>query len=89
MASNLGIDLYAPNEIAEKIENIGIIKAALSLRTMTMLGVPAGAFISFGALYFTLVASDASLGFASTRVPGGSGVLSRAHARRRGRCRAL
>jgi formate/nitrite transporter len=71
MASNLGIDLYSPKEIAEKIENIGIIKAALPLRTMGMLGMLAGAFISFGALYFTLVASDASLGFALTRVLGG------------------
>lgn len=71
MASNLGIDLYSPKEIAEKVENIGVVKANLPLRTMAMLGILAGAFISFGALYFTLVASDASLGFALTRVLGG------------------
>ena len=71
MASNLGIDLYSPKEIAEKVENIGIVKANLPVRTMFMLGVLAGAFIGFGALYFTLVASDASLGFALTRVLGG------------------
>lgn len=71
MASNLGIDLYTPKEIAEKVENIGIVKANLPLRTMAMLGILAGAFISFGALYFTLVASDASLGFALTRLLGG------------------
>src|SRR5690349_1164344 len=36
-----------------------------------MLGVLAGAFIALGALYYTLVASDASLGFAAMRVLGG------------------
>ena len=36
-----------------------------------MLGLLAGGFIALGALYYTLVASDATLGFAATRVLGG------------------
>jgi formate/nitrite transporter len=36
-----------------------------------MLGILAGAFIALGSLYYTLVASDASLGFAASRVLGG------------------
>jgi formate/nitrite transporter len=37
---------------------------------MWMLGMLAGAFIGLGALYFALVVSDASLGFAAARVTG-------------------
>jgi formate/nitrite transporter len=38
---------------------------------MAMLGLLAGAFIAMGSLYYTLVASDVTLGFAATRVLGG------------------
>jgi formate/nitrite transporter len=38
---------------------------------MVMLGVLAGGFIGFGALYFMIVASDPTLGFAARRVLGG------------------
>jgi len=38
---------------------------------MAMLGLLAGAFIAMGSLYYTLVASDATLGFAATRILGG------------------
>ena len=43
----------------------------MPLMTMTMLGVLAGAFIGLGAMYFTLVVSDPSIGFAAGRVLGG------------------
>ena len=67
----LGLDAYSPREISEKIGSVGVSKARLSFLQTSMLGVLAGAFIGLGALYFTLVASDASLGFAATRVLGG------------------
>ncbi len=67
----LGLDAYSPREISEKIQSVGVSKARLSFVQTAMLGVLAGAFIGLGALYFTIVASDATLGFAATRVLGG------------------
>lgn len=66
-----GFDAFSPAQIAEKIEQVGVSKARLPLLPMVLLGMLAGAFISLGALYFVLVASDATLGFAASRVLGG------------------
>ncbi len=67
----LGLDAYSPREIAEKVQLVGVNKARLPFLQTAMLGVLAGGFIGLGALFFALVASDASLGFAATRVLGG------------------
>lgn len=66
-----GFDAYSPKEIAARVEAVGVAKARLPFLQTALLGMLAGAFISLGALYFTLVASDATLGFAATRVLGG------------------
>ncbi|MBL8511787.1 MAG: formate/nitrite transporter family protein [Betaproteobacteria bacterium] len=66
-----GFDAYTPKEIASRAETIGVAKARLPLLSMMMLGVLAGAFIGLGALFFTLVVSDPTLGFATSRVLGG------------------
>lgn len=66
-----GVDAYSPPQIAEKIEAVGVKKAHLPLLQMTALGVLAGGFIGLGALFFTVVASDATLPFAISRVLGG------------------
>ncbi len=66
-----GFDAYTPDQIARRVEEIGVAKARLPLMTLFMLGLLAGAFIALGSLYFTVVASDSSLGFAATRVLGG------------------
>ena len=71
MNDTVNLDAYSPREIAERIENVGVAKARLPLLSIVMLGMLAGAFVGLGALYFTLVSSDASLGFAATRVLGG------------------
>jgi len=71
MADNLNMDAYSPQQIAERVDNIGVTKARLPLLSMAMLGMLAGAFIGLGALYFTLVISDAGLSFAVARVLGG------------------
>lgn len=71
MAQLYGFDAYSPKEIAERIENVGVTKARLPLRTTFTLGVLAGGFIGLGALYFTLVTSDAGLSFGLSRVLGG------------------
>jgi len=66
-----GSDAFAPKEIARKVEDVGVAKARLPLLQTALLGMLAGAFIGLGALYFTIVASDPSLGFAAQRVLGG------------------
>ena len=66
-----GLDAYAPKEIAEKIETIGVTKARLPILSQITLGLLAGGFIGLGALYFTIVVSDASLTFATSRILGG------------------
>jgi len=71
MGKIFGFDAYAPREVARHVEEICVVKARLPLLTMWMLSLLAGAFIGLGALYFTLVASDATLGFATSRVLGG------------------
>jgi formate/nitrite transporter len=67
----LSFDAYSPKEIAAKIEAGGVAKARLPLIAMAMLGVTAGGFIGLGALYYTVLVSDPSLSFATTRVLGG------------------
>ena len=66
-----GFDAFSPKEIAERVENIGVAKARLPLLPMAMLGIVAGAFIGLGALFYVLVLSDPTLGFAAGRVLGG------------------
>ena len=66
-----GLDAFAPREIAARVADVGVAKARLPLVTQALLGVLAGAFIGLGALMFTLVAADESLGFAATRLLGG------------------
>ena len=64
-------DAYAPAQIAEKVESLGVAKARLGTLQTIMLGMLAGAFISFGAMLFTLVISDSVLGLGPTRLLGG------------------
>jgi len=71
MSEIFGFDAFSPKEIAERVETIGVAKARLPLLSMLMLGVLAGAFIGLGALYFVLVKSDPSLGFATSQLLGG------------------
>ena len=65
------LDAYSPREVAGRVNDFCVVKARMPLLAMGMLGVLAGAFIGLGALYYTLVVSDASLGFAVARVAGG------------------
>ena len=71
MSEIFGFNAYSPKEIAERVESVGVAKAHLSLLSMVMLGVLAGVFIGLGALFFVLIKSDATLGFAVSQVLGG------------------
>lgn len=66
-----GFNSYSPPEIAERVQNIGVVKARLPLLQTIMLGILAGVFIGLGALYYALILSDATLSFATARIAGG------------------
>lgn len=65
-------DAYTPKQIAKRVETVGVAKARLPFLPMFLLGILAGAFIGLGALFFVLVKSDASLGYAVGQMLGGS-----------------
>jgi formate/nitrite transporter len=64
-------DAYTPDQIALRVEKIGIAKARMATVPLLALVVLAGAFIAFGAMFFTLAVTGSSLGFGPTRVLGG------------------
>ncbi|MCD9120661.1 formate/nitrite transporter family protein [Cupriavidus sp. UGS-1] len=66
-----GLDAYTPQQVADRVNAFCIAKAQMPLLTLAMLGMLAGAFVGLGALMFALVSSDASLGFAVSRLLGG------------------
>lgn len=66
-----GFDAFSPAEIAVRVEEAGVRKARLAFVPLALLGVLAGGFIGLGGLFFVIVASDTTLGFAASRVAGG------------------
>ena len=71
MSEIYGFDVFSPKEIAARVDSIGVAKARLPLLSMFMLSMMAGAFISLGAVYFVIVRSDPTLGFALKQLLGG------------------
>jgi formate transporter len=65
------LQAYSPAEIKEAVEKVGVKKANLPFLASFMLAIVGGGSIGFGALYYTIVASDTELGFATVRVVGG------------------
>jgi formate transporter len=65
------LQAYSPAEIKEAIEKVGVKKANLPFLASFMLAIVAGGGVGFGAVYYTVVASDPSLSFATVRVVGG------------------
>ncbi|RED49638.1 formate/nitrite transporter family protein [Aestuariispira insulae] len=71
MTDPVGYDAYAPKEMAARVENAGIGKAALAFLPLMMLAVLAGAFIAFGGMFYTMAITDSALGLGLTRLIGG------------------
>ena len=69
--SEFKIDAYSPQEMAERVEKIGVAKAKLDFWTLLALGILAGAFISLGAVFSTLIIHDSKLSFGLTQLMGG------------------
>jgi len=68
-------DAYAPQQIAVRVRDVGVAKAMAPVLTTLALAVLAGAFISLGALFYTVTMTDAAGGSAApsglTRLAGG------------------
>jgi formate/nitrite transporter len=67
----LATDAYPPQEIANRVSSLGVAKARADALTLMVLAVLAGAFISLGALFFTVVITGSTGGFGLTRLMGG------------------
>ena len=66
-------DMLIPPEMAVKAENAGVTKASLGWRNMFLLAILAGAFISLGAIFATIVTTGAGqqLPYGVVRLIGG------------------
>ncbi len=62
-----GVEAYTPAEIARMVETKGVAKAGGAAFPTFVLGVLAGAFIAFGAVLSTIVATGSEFGFGPTR----------------------
>jgi len=71
MAAIFGFDAFSPSEVAQRVEQVGVAKARLSIHALIMLGLLAGAFIGLGSLYYVVVVSDPALPHGLQRVLGG------------------
>jgi formate/nitrite transporter len=66
-----GIDAFRPSEMARRVQAAGVAKARLPLLPLSVLGLLAGIFIGFGALFFLIVTTGAEEAFGPTRLLGG------------------
>jgi formate transporter len=64
-------DAHPPRDIARMVQRLGVAKAQTDTITLGVLSVLAGAFVSLGALFFTVVVTGSRLGFGVTRLVGG------------------
>lgn len=64
-------DAYTPAKMAELVEDVGVKKATLHVIPTITLGLLAGAFIAFGAMFFTLVMTNHNMGLGPARLLGG------------------
>lgn len=65
------VDMLSPAEIFAKACNLAETKLKAGYARIFLLGILAGAFIAFGALFFLIVNADPNLGFAGKKVLGG------------------
>jgi formate/nitrite transporter len=65
------LDVVAPARIAQLVEEVGVRKVKLGFWQTLTLGVLAGAFIAFGAMFYSVVVTGSELGFGPTRLLGG------------------
>ncbi len=64
------VDAYSPREISGRVQKIGVAKANLDFPSTLLLAIVAGVFISFGAVFATLIIHDSPLSFGFTKLLG-------------------
>jgi formate transporter len=69
--NNVNLDAFAPAEMAQRVESVGVKKANLDAATTFALAILAGAFIALGANFATLVWTDNGLAYGVSRLLGG------------------
>ncbi len=68
---HFNIDSYTPKQIAERIEKASVSKSTQDPSRVFVLALLAGAFIAFGAAFFTFVIHDSTLGQGISKLLGG------------------
>jgi len=66
-----GQDAYSPAQVAQRVTSAAIAKGRFSTSQLFTLAALAGAYIALGALFYTLVISESTLGAGPTRLIGG------------------
>lgn len=69
--NNFSMDAFAPAEMAQRVESVGVKKANLDAVTTFALAILAGAFIALGANFATVVFTDNGLAYGVSRLLGG------------------
>ena len=64
-------DAHPPAAVAQKAEAVAVTKGKLNTLSTVLLGILAGVFIGLGAMFCTMVTTDAGLGFGLTELLGG------------------
>lgn len=65
-------DAYTPKQMAARVETSGVAKAELAIIPLLMLSILAGAFIAFGAMFYTMTVTGSTMGLGPTRLLGGA-----------------
>jgi formate/nitrite transporter len=65
------IDALLPDEMARKAEAVGVKKAHMGFMKTLVLGILAGSFIAFGAVFATTVTAGSTLPYGVTKLLGG------------------
>lgn len=68
---NFSIDAYTPKEIAARIEKAAVSKSVLQASKVFVLALLAGAFIAFGAAFYTITVYNSTMSPGITRLLGG------------------
>jgi formate/nitrite transporter len=62
---------FTPDEIVKRVENASVVKGSRDFLTTFFLAILAGAFIAFGAAFYTVVTHDSELSYGLTKLVGG------------------
>lgn len=65
------VDAFTPAEVADKVKTVGVDKANMPFVSLVILSMMAGAFIAFGAMYYTVAITDSNMAYGLTKLLGG------------------